>query len=365
MKFWKFVAVGAVLAVGLSACGGGGDDATETPSVSDTPAASDTPENPDPTDAPAPPDNPGRELAEGGTFTMAVAGDPGSLNPLNNTLTASTWLFRFLYDALIYRDADGSVQGDLAESWEFDGTTAVFKIREGVTCSDGSAFTPSVIAKSFAYLKDPENASVMIGAVIPNRDFTFEADDEANTFTLTLGSPFGLLIDEMSFLPLPCGAGADNPNGLTTTSSGSGPFVLTEVVPNTSFTMTKRDGYTWGLNGGRTDAPGMPDTVVMTVVSTESTAANLLINGQANAAVINGPDADRVRAAGATSELVVTGDVAIVFNQTEGHPGADRDVRLALTQALDRGEVGAIATQGLVTEPGQSVNAATPRVCDD
>ena len=342
MKVWKHVAAAAVLALGLSACGGGtNNDNQSTDNGSD------------------------QQYAEGGTFTLAMSGDPGLLNPLNNTSTLSNWFFRFLYDFLVFRDSDGSLKPGLASDWDFDGTTAKFTIRDDVTCSDGSAVTPSVIAKSFAYMKDEEKASVLVGAVIPNRNFNYEADDATNTLTIVLDEPFGLLVHALSFLPVPCGAGAEDPDSLTTTSSGSGPFVLSDVVPSTSFTMAKRDGYSWGINGASTDAAGMPDTVVVQVVETEATVANLLAGGQANAGVVNGPDADRVAAAGGTSYMTVTGNGALLFNQADGHPTADRDVRLALVQALNRAEVGATSTNGLVTEPGKSVNAATPQVCDD
>ncbi|MCL1897516.1 MAG: hypothetical protein FWG16_01655, partial [Micrococcales bacterium] len=91
MKVWKKVAAVAVLAIGLGACGSN-DEKAPTDNKTDSDAG----------------------YVEGGTFTMAVAADPGSLNPLNNTSTASTWLFRMVYDPLVFRDFDGKPSPALA-----------------------------------------------------------------------------------------------------------------------------------------------------------------------------------------------------------------------------------------------------------
>lgn len=301
--------------------------------------------------------------ADGGSFAIGVMADPGSLNPLNNTSTVGDWISRFLYEALVTRASDGTIAPGLAESWEFDGTTAVFQIREGVTCSDGSDVTPSVIAKSFAWVKDPANASVSIGPRLPNRDYTFEADDDAMTFTLNLSKPFSNLLNTLSFMALPCGDGADDPAGLVTTSSGSGPFVLEAATPNSEYVMTKRDGYAWGPNGETSDDPGFPDQVTMRIIDSESTAANLILSGELNAAVINGQDRQRV--GDFAQEANVSGGVVMSFNEGDGRVTADEAVRIALTQAMNRDEVATAVTQGVFTEAGTSVSAAEPQICDD
>jgi peptide/nickel transport system substrate-binding protein len=273
--------------------------------------------------------------AKDGTFTMAVAGDPGTLNPLNNTATTANWLFRFAYDSLVTRAADGKITAGLATKWTFDGSTAKFTIRKNATCSDGSAVTPSVIAKNFAYAKDASHPSTIIGAVLPNRNFSYVADDATSTFTLTLASPFSLLLSSLSFMPIVCGPAADNPATLTTTSSGSGPFVLTQATPNSQYVLTRRTGYTWGVDGGTTAAAGTPSTVILKIVPDETTAANLMVSGEVNAAVINGQDRARLTASGTTSKTYTSGGVVMSFNQAAGRITADKNVRLALTMAID------------------------------
>lgn len=305
------------------------------------------------------------QYAEDGTFTIAVAGDPGNLNPLNNSSTTSNWLFRFLYDQLVTRGENGEILSGLATSWEFDGSTAEFQITEDATCFDGSPITPTVIGENFDYLLNPDNPSTPIGSVLPNRDFTYEADDAAGTFTLQLETPFSLLLSSLSFMNIVCGPGLEDPQSITTSSSGSGPFVLDTAVPNSEYTLSKRDGYAWGTDGATNDVEGFPAKVVFKIVDNETTAANLLLSGEVNATVVNGQDHARLEAGGATSDTYVSGGVVMSFSQAPGKITADPAVRLALTQAIDRGAVATAVTQGLLPDAGTSLSAATPQVCDD
>ncbi|MBX3095096.1 MAG: hypothetical protein KF680_11250 [Cryobacterium sp.] len=312
----------------------------------------------------APPE-PGTEYAEGGTFTIALPSDPGSLNPLNNSSSTSNWLFRFLYDQLVTRGDNGEILSGLATEWEFDGSDAVFTLSEAATCFDGSPITPSVIAKNFDYILDTDNPTTVIGSVLPNRNFTYDADDAAGTFSLHLEKPFSLLLSALSFMNIVCGDALDDPTSITDSSSGSGPFVLDSAVPNSQYVLSKREGYTWGTDGATNDALGFPDSVVFRIVDNETTAANLLISGEVNAAIVNGPDRARLEAAGVVQQTHINGGVVMSFSEMEGKVTAERDVRLALAMAFDRGAVATTVTQGVLPEAGTSISAAQPQVCDD
>src|SRR6188768_3564365 len=133
---------------------------------------------------------------------------------------------------------------------------------------------------------------------------------------------------------------------LATTTSGTGPYVLTEAISGDHYTYAIRDGYTWGPDGAGTDIEGLPDTVVLRIVENPSTAANLLLAGDVNAAAIAGPDAQRVE-----SENLFAVDTAVVigemwFNHAEGRATADPAVRAAITQALDLTQLQQVLTAG-------------------
>ena len=77
----------------------------------------------------------------------------------------------------------------------------------------------------------------------------------------------------------------------------------------------------------------------MKIVENETTAANLLLSGDVNAAPILGPDAERLDQAG----LFTAETPALIgeqwYNHAEGRATSDPEVRMALTQALDLAEL--------------------------
>lgn len=304
------------------------------------------------------------DLADGGTFTFLSANDPGALVPYDNIQTPGVSMFKFLYDYLVAIDPQGEIVPELAESWTVEGAKATFKIKSGVTCSDGTPLTASTVAANFNYVKDPANKSALVGVVLPSAEYTATADDSTNTFTLEFDEPFGFLLQALSLFPMVCGEGLEDPKSLTESSSGSGPFVLSKATAGVEYELTKRDDYTWGPNGASTDEPGFPDKVVQKIVKDPSTATNLLVSKDADTAVVNGPNGERLEKSGFTSAQDLQGGIVMFFNQAEGRPGSDPAVRKALIMGLDIPQLSSVVTQGLYDEAGVSLTPSTS-ACDD
>jgi peptide/nickel transport system substrate-binding protein len=340
------VAVTAVLATGaLVACSGSSGSSTQSKKPGKSVAASD--------------------LVKDGTFSFSVNDDPGSLNPISGSRTVGVNLFRFLYDPLVHKDSKGKIVSGLAESWQVNGNVLTFKLKSGVTCSDGSPVTATTVAQAFANLKDPKQGGSLIGIALPNGDYTTKADDASSTFTLTLAKPYLFILPALEFLPIPCGAAGKTPVKLETTASGSGPYTLKEAVSGDHYTLVRRDGYAWGPGGATTAEAGLPKTIVMKVIASESTAANLLSTGQLNAAAINGPDRQRLTAQGMTATPYVSGGNMFLFNEGSGRITADPAVRKAIVEALDLDEVAKVVTQGLNDKASHSLAPAEPQACPD
>jgi hypothetical protein len=64
--------------------------------------------------------------------------------------------------------------------------------------------------------------------------------------TITTAKPFGFLLRGAGSIPIVCAKGIQNRAALAKATDGSGPYVLTEAVPNDHYTLTRRNGYTWG-----------------------------------------------------------------------------------------------------------------------
>jgi peptide/nickel transport system substrate-binding protein len=354
MKLKAALSVCATAAL-LAACGGGGDGNNSGNASGDNSGGGGD-----------------SEYVDGGTFTMAIAGDPGKLDPQSS---ASSQLFavnQLAYDTLVSVDAEtGEIQSQLATEWTVDGTTVTLTLAEGVTCSDGSDFTATTAADNIAYVGDPKNKSAYLGTFLPV-GATAEADDASGTVTITLEQPAPFVLNGLASLPMVCEAGMSDRTSLAATTDGTGPYELTEAAPGDHYTYQIRDGYTWGPNGATTAEEGMPDTVVMKVIQNEGTAANLLISGDLNAATIQGPDAKRLDGQGlfSTSTPAMAGEQW--YNHNDGHETSDAGVRMALTQALDLGELASVATAGAggpattlasiepVSCPGDSISGSLP-----
>lgn len=302
------------------------------------------------------------QYADGGTFTMSLAGDPGKLDPQSSASSALFTVNQLAYDNLVSVDAKtGEIQSQLATDWQVDGTTVTLTLADGITCADGSDFTATTVADNIAYVGDPKNKSAYLGVFLPV-GAKAEADDATRTVTITLAQPAPFVLNGLASLPMVCESGMEDRASLADSTAGTGPYELTEAVPGDHYTYAIRDGYTWGPDGATTAEQGMPDTIVMKIVQNEGTAANLLLSGDLNAAQIQGPDAKRLDAQG----LFSAGTPALVgeqwYNHGDGHATSDPDVRMGLTQALDLEELASVATAGTGT-PATTLAAIEPVAC--
>lgn len=303
-----------------------------------------------------------RAAVDGATFTMATSGDPGALDPATAVQGSTNLLLSFAYDTLVHTDKDNNIVSGLAEKWTVAPNSVTFTLHKGATCSDGSAVTPSVVAKSVNHVVDPATKSPLVGVLVP-ADVRAEGDDTAGTVTLSTKEPSQFLLHSTVAIFIVCGKGLTDPATLAKETSGSGPYILKESVPNDHYTLQARDGYTWGPGGSGTGDSGVPKKVVLKVVSNESTAANLLLSGEVNTAIFENADRKRVEnAPGIIKSTLPAGNGEFFYNQGSGRPGADLAVRRALTQALDLDALATVSTQGTGLKT-TGMTTLSPRPC--
>ncbi|MFG3280496.1 ABC transporter substrate-binding protein [Streptomyces sp. NPDC048111] len=299
--------------------------------------------------------------AGGDAFSFAIKSDPGLLDPAQVQNTTTYTALSLAYDTLVNIAPDGTVVSGLADTWRVGPSSVTFSLRRGVTCADGSPVTARTVADNVAHLTDPATKSPAYGVVVPE-GLTARADERAGTVTLSTPKPFAFLLQSTRYLFVVCGAGLKNRALLRQGTSGSGPFQLTSASPGQSYTFTRRTGYSWGPGGATASDPAMPDSVVLKVVGSESTAANLLLSHALNGAQFAGPDRARVtHVPGITTTSAANGTQEFFFHEGAGHPGSDPAVRKALLKAVDLTDLGAIATGGTGRRPTGLV--MQPRPC--
>jgi peptide/nickel transport system substrate-binding protein len=315
MRSVLIIAAAGTVTLSLAACGGSGDTAGS------------------------------QNLVDGRTFTMVLPADPGNLDPHFTSLAVTLQADRFLYDSLTNTAPDGRTMAGLAEKWETTTTKATFTLRKGITCSDGAPLTASTVAANISFVGDPKNASSRMGVYVP-AGATATGDDTAGMVTVTSPTPQAFLDRMVGSLHIVCEKGMQDRDQLKQGAIGTGMFKLTEVVPGDHYTLERRKDYGWGPGDWQTGQAGLPDKVVLRIVTNESTAVNLLLSGEVNATAVIGLDQQRLQA-----QKVLQRDVMAVlgelwFNQKPGQPAADPAVRKGLAQALDLGQLMQVLTSG-------------------
>lgn len=302
------------------------------------------------------------DLVDGKTFTMALGLDPGAIDPAMTVLSSARFLGQFIYARLIEPDDDGGAIPALAEKWDIDATTAVFTLREGITCEDGSALSATAVADNINFIADPAHQSPLLGLNVQPGTVA-KADDTTRTVTVTSGAPDAFLLLNVGSVPIACASGLEDRDLLAEGKAGTGMFKLVEAVTNDHYTLERREDYTWGPGDWDPDQKGLPDEVVIRIIPNETTAANLLISGEVNAATIAGAERDRLDQQDLFSAAPLTPFGQFHFNQSAGRPTADETVRRALVQAQDLGKLRKVLTGSRGAVPTSMVTMS-PDPCD-
>lgn len=296
-----------------------------------------------------------------GTFTMAIPADPGNLDPMQAELVATGVVLPYAYDRLVYFESDGTASPWVAEKWEITPTSVTYTIKDGVTCGDGTAMTATAVAANFTHAVDPAIASAYLGSELQSGT-TATADEAARTVTITAPKADSFLLQNTASVYLVCPGGLADQETLARGADGTGLYELTEAVADDHYTFVKRDDYAWGPRGISASEAGLPKTVTLRVITNETTAANLLISGEINAATMRGADLARVEQQDFFSAKTSRMTGSIFFNQRPGRVAADPAVRRALAMALDLEQLGEVQTDGEGTAATGLV-ALDPRPC--
>ena len=142
--------------------------------------------------------------AQGGTFSEAIVGQPGQLNPLfDRGNSAERDLDRLIFSGLMKFDADGLPMPDLAESWAVsaDGLTYTFVLRDGLTWHDGSPVTQQDVLFTIGLLQDPNFPGPSDLAKLWQR--VAVSSPARNTVRFVLPEPFAPFMDYVTIGLLP------------------------------------------------------------------------------------------------------------------------------------------------------------------
>ena len=315
-------ALGLAGALALTACGSGGDD--------DGPDAG----------------------SDGGGVVTVSNGEPQ--NPLLPAMTNEVYgglVMQNLFAGLVYYDAEGAVQDEVAESIESDDNiTWTITIADGWTFSDGTPVTAESFAKAWDYGAALDNAQNLSYFFEPIQGFSYDENtslieaggltvEDDSTLVVTLTQPesdFPLRLGYAAFFPLP-EVFFEDPEAFGEKPVGNGPYMLESWEHDSVISLVPNPEYT----GKRTPQNGGLDLVAYT---DEDSAYNDLLGGQLD--IIKNVPASAFptfedelgdRAVNQPSAVIQTITVPEWLPEFQGEAGLLR--RQAVSHAINRPEV--------------------------
>ena len=242
---------------------------------------------------------PARAQPTGGTAVIAVAGDPGHLNPAISTAGPLHAVAGSLFNGLVALDEAGRPEPDLAESWVVapDGLSVTFRLRAGVRWHDGRPFTATDVKTSFeqVLLRFHARARAGLAPAIAGID---APDPLTAVFRLNRPHPALLRqldVTEAPVLPAHLFEGTDpNTNPANLRPIGTGPFRFEGYQRDNQVVLARNPDYF---------KPGLPrlDRVVFRIIPDTNTQVNALLAGEVDMlARVSAPDAARLRGRGVT-----------------------------------------------------------------
>lgn len=220
----------------------------------------------------------------------------------------------------------------LAESWERkDDGSWRFKLRQGVTFSDGTSFDARDVKHSFDRAMSDKiscespryfGGMSVTATVVDDNTIDFSADPVQPILPL--------LLSLVTIVP------EETPIEFTRTPVGTGPYGVTEWTPGQRIVLTRRDGY-WG-------APPQVTSATYLFRTDPSVRAAMVQTGEADIAPsISQTDATNP----ATDFAYLDSETVYIRLDSSVAPVSDLRVRKALNMAIDRGAfVGTLLPEG-------------------
>jgi peptide/nickel transport system substrate-binding protein len=273
-----------------------------------------------------------------GTLVVGYTADPNTLDPWKATQFQAIHLLEQVYDTLTHLDADLNVVPGLAEKWEYsDGnTTLTLTLRQGVKFHDGKPLSSADVKSSIERIQDPDTAAVAAATIASIA--SVEAPDP-QTVVLRLKAPDAGLLAGLATVNLAILSKDDTTETIAQQPNGTGAFKFDKRTAGQSVTLTANADY-WG---------GKPkvDALEFRIIPDQTSVVAGLQSGNVHFAAIDDPLVAR-SAEGSGLKVVKTPSLSYHVLQLNARkaPLDNRDVRLAISCAIDRKQVLDTAAMG-------------------
>jgi peptide/nickel transport system substrate-binding protein len=293
---------------------------------------------------------------------IGLSAEPSAMDPHFHNLTPNNSVLKHIFDRLTDQDENQMVGPSLAVAWRtINDTTWEFKLRPGVTFSNGAAFTANDVIYSVCRAPRVENSPSSFGLYV--RAIAGMTAPDPLTLIVTTDKPYPLLANELTTIGI-LSAKANGAGDVTfdrqeckgvgtypktegfnsgEAAIGTGPYKLVRYTKGDRIILERNEAY-WG------EKPAWPRVVFRPVTSAGPRVAALLSGDVDLIENIPIQDLERIKAnpsfkvVQALSNRVVylhfnyIDDIAPGVADAAGgkNPFRDGRVRAAISKAIDR-----------------------------
>ena len=271
------------------------------------------------------------EITDEGTdeFVCAGAYDIYSLDPFKDTSEQYGSVFAPVFDKLLNIDGNGNINPGLIESWECspDGLSYSFRLKDGVSFSDGSRFTVDALSAAWKYAAEECN----------HQDWTvidsIERVDDLNMIVhLRKSDPeFIVNVAESAYVE-PESFAKLGPEIYWNNPIGCGRYVYAGRFQGRSISFSRNDSY-WGDNSTS------PSDLVYMPIADDEARADALLDGRAD--FITDIPYERLKDVRKKKDTITerTAGTTMLWIGTQCKPQSpcsDADLRKAISLCIDR-----------------------------
>lgn len=211
-----------------------------------------------------------QEREDKDTLTVAITGDPPTLDPHASSMSSSVNNLNPVYETLVKYDDDGNIIPCLATEWErLDDLHWRFKLRDDVYFHNGEKMTANDVLFSLKRATGPDGAKVAYIMSAIDAENSQVVDDY--TIIIATHEPFAPLIGYLPYIGAVVVSEkefTENPEKAALNPVGTGPFKFVEWKKNDRCTYVRNEDY-WG------EKPAYKNLVIRTIVEANSRVIEL------------------------------------------------------------------------------------------
>lgn len=269
------------------------------------------------------------------SLTVAITGDPPTLDPHASSTSSSVNNLNPVYETLVRYDDDGEIKPLLATEWKrLDDLNWEFKLRDDVYFHNGEKMTANDVLYSFKRATGPDGAKVSYIMSAIDADNCKVVDD--NTIIIATHEPFSPLVGYLPYIGAVVVSEkefTEDPEKAAQNPVGTGPFKFVSWAKNDRCVYERNDEY-WG------DKPAYKNLVIRTIVEANSRVIELESGNIDIAFDIPANDVERLENNKDTAIVKRASTIVeyMVMNVTK-KPLDDVRVRQAIDWALDENAI--------------------------